>query len=1025
MNFCLSDLVPPLRWSDAAEIPALRDQSGLPEGWWRTLPMSRVLLELPPEALGELVAELAMNQWPAAALGDVLPALHVMDPEEADGPHTSMALDRVGSWPGLLALTSRELLDQPFIQARPVLLALFTAAFARFAAAAGRAAESGPEPTPDLPKRIRRGELHDDSPDPRAGVDSQRSALPRRIPQPVNPQPQTGHGLGFGRGRQEGGPLPTRKPRGSGRPSPLSGPAQPPGPPSRPSGLFEPPSERSAASLGPANPASNIPGLSRIPGLPPIPPIPGLDDAPELGSTSGGRSLFEPFRPQEPKEAPQEEQGRSPFASDAAPPAEPQGTTEAQPKDASDAEAGPAQTDLFTLVDSVFAELDDKSWAVAQNRLFTDSPGAVEELAKLFAVPPSEIEEIEADLRVQLKKWLVSDEARAYREHLAELQQRLGRAVPKEWLVQAEEWHSRELRSLEVPAWQFVLASLPNHRLVDGWVVEGDPAVLQEKTRRLIAGAERPPTLGKAVEMVASIGIHPDVAEEWLKSVPQLSIQLPQEANGASAPVPAGDGEERHDGTAVRDDAPTARRGADEGREPVDERRAEDGPVGVEAQGAPADAAAPEARGPVEAPAGTPDDRRAPDAPGADLLDAPADSPNRPDASPSNASGAADAAANPPADAEGGGTRLPDQEAPSDRSAQPPGDVIAAGPAGTEAPPAPTGPADAEPAGNTADVAAPPPGLPPADRGIPSPEEHVFPAQDALPPPPPPGPPGTPEGRPFANGVRFGQPAFPPPPAHASPPAQGQPIPPENSFVGGPALGEQVFSGRDTSAPSAPGMPGPAESGPIRTGAADSDPSAFPGPEAANASGATGDGTDQDDAARAKAFKPLKDVSLTRRCFRQPDGRWWLRVDITDDHLQGGECALPSGFAAYLGLSPGESRTVQSSAGEVTLTWQNRPAVRSLAPLLKEAAAKEGDHLFLTLSEDGMLRARHLPAAGPEVEPIERALHLVGYTAPGGTPEQASRVIATRIGMSGSAEQADILARLRERGDRDLLSLLA
>src|SRR5690606_8490433 len=161
MNFCLSDLVPPLRWSDAAEIPALRDQSGLPEGWWRTLPMSRVLLELPPEALGELVAELAMNQWPAAALGDVLPALHVMDPEEADGPHTSMALDRAGSWPGLLALTSRELLDQPFIQARPVLLALFTAAFNRFAATAGKAAES--TPAPELPKRIRRGELPEDT----------------------------------------------------------------------------------------------------------------------------------------------------------------------------------------------------------------------------------------------------------------------------------------------------------------------------------------------------------------------------------------------------------------------------------------------------------------------------------------------------------------------------------------------------------------------------------------------------------------------------------------------------------------------------------------------------------------------------------------------------------------------------------------------------------------------------------------------------------------------------------------------
>ena len=95
-----------------------------------------------------------------------------------------------------------------------------------------------------------------------------------------------------------------------------------------------------------------------------------------------------------------------------------------------------------------------------------------------------------------------------------------------------------------------------------------------------------------------------------------------------------------------------------------------------------------------------------------------------------------------------------------------------------------------------------------------------------------------------------------------------------------------------------------------------------------------------------------------------------------------------------------------------------------LRPLLEDVNAKEGGHLFLTLSEDGVLRARHLPAADPDAEPITRALLLVGYTAPGGTFDQASRVIAIRIGMPSSAEQSELLARLRERGDRDLLSLL-
>lgn len=173
-----------------------------------------------------------------------------------------------------------------------------------------------------------------------------------------------------------------------------------------------------------------------------------------------------------------------------------------------------------------------------------------------------------------------------------------------------------------------------------------------------------------------------------------------------------------------------------------------------------------------------------------------------------------------------------------------------------------------------------------------------------------------------------------------------------------------------------------------------------------------------------KPYQPLKDVSQTRRCFRQPDGRWWLRVDVTAEQLGGGECALPTGFAAYLGLSPGETRTVRSAAGELTMTWHGRPVLESVERLLVDVGAKEGGHLFLTLSDEGVLRARHLPVAAQGAEKITKALRLVGYTAPGGTRDQAARVIATRIGLTGPVALPDLLNRLRERGDRDLLALL-
>ncbi|MGW0196355.1 hypothetical protein ACWDX9_23410, partial [Nonomuraea sp. NPDC003201] len=147
MNFCLSDLVPPLRWSDATTITLLTGQPELPDAWWRSLPMPHVLAAIGPESLGELLTEIALEHWPAAAVGDVLPALYVLDPEEADEPAVAIALDRAGSWAGLLKLTSRELVDQPFIQARPVLNTLFSAVLVRLAHP--RAAEPAhPAPVP-------------------------------------------------------------------------------------------------------------------------------------------------------------------------------------------------------------------------------------------------------------------------------------------------------------------------------------------------------------------------------------------------------------------------------------------------------------------------------------------------------------------------------------------------------------------------------------------------------------------------------------------------------------------------------------------------------------------------------------------------------------------------------------------------------------------------------------------------------------------------------------------------------------
>ncbi|MCF6467462.1 hypothetical protein FAF44_03410 [Nonomuraea sp. MG754425] len=711
------------------------------------MPIPRVLAAIGPDSLGELLTEIALEHWPAAAVGDVLPALHVLDPEEADEPAVAIALDRAGSWAGLLSLTGRELVDQPFIQARPVLSTLFSAVLVRLAHPRGADAPAAPRPAASAASAA--------SAEPVVVAEPAAAVEPVVVAEPVEPvAPATP----VAPVAQE----PVERSRAADEPEPAAA-----GPEGEEAGAEEAPEPVAAQHAAEAaeEPAPHVEDepVVRI--------VHVLDE--EIEDVPAPQETGEPqadarFREEAPEEAAAEQQdaaavdndgpvtgadepeaaeraedavtpeaGSVPDSPEPVPaPADEPAVQEAQPLQAQPLQAQPLQAEshepesyepeiahgagdtdgprtedeleddepgagqepaaakeLPELIEAAFAGLDDKTWAVAQNRVFTDQPSAVDQLAKLFAVPAAEISATEGELRARLDRWLASDEAAPYRAHLEDLVKTLGPAAPKEELIGAADWHNREIRALEVPAWQFVLATLA------------------------------PP---------------------------------PQES---PPPLP--------------------------------------------------------------------------------------------------------------------------QRKPNKNQSQPPAELV---------------------------------------------------------------------------GSAFG-------------PAQTPP-----QF--------QAFT-----------------------------PTAPPAPQEANG--------EQD-----QPYQPLKDVSQTRCCFRQPDGRWWLRIDVTAEQLAGGEAALPTGFASYLGLSPGESRTVRSAAGELTMVWHGTPSLQSIERLLMDVGAREGGHLFLTLSDEGVLRARHLPVAAQGAEKITKALRLVGYTAPGGTRDQAARVIATRIGMSGPTPLPELLGKLRERGDRDLLELL-
>ncbi len=178
------------------------------------------------------------------------------------------------------------------------------------------------------------------------------------------------------------------------------------------------------------------------------------------------------------------------------------------------------------------------------------------------------------------------------------------------------------------------------------------------------------------------------------------------------------------------------------------------------------------------------------------------------------------------------------------------------------------------------------------------------------------------------------------------------------------------------------------------------------------------------DQEQAEPYQPRRDVSMTRRSFRSRDGRWWHRVDVNAEHLRGSGSPLPTGFAAHLGMAPGGQLTASTPSGEVVISWHNQPTMGSIRPVLADYNASEGDHVFLTVSDGGELLTRFLPAAAPGLPALNRALHLIGYTAPVASEAEGLRLVGARIGLPEGATREEVLSRVRERGDRDILGFL-
>ncbi|WP_283135557.1 sigma factor-like helix-turn-helix DNA-binding protein [Rhizohabitans arisaemae] len=178
-------------------------------------------------------------------------------------------------------------------------------------------------------------------------------------------------------------------------------------------------------------------------------------------------------------------------------------------------------TTLPEILDSAFYDIDERQRVIARSRTYGDERLTLDELAQRFDVTRERVRQLERDLREHVDTWLQGNTAAPVVTHLNRLREALGVAFPLDVLVAAAPWHTAELPSIGVPAWR-VVQSVLGYEPSDGWLVLGGAETLREKTRQLITDGPRP--IPEALELIAQIGIRPDVAERWLGSVPQIKI---------------------------------------------------------------------------------------------------------------------------------------------------------------------------------------------------------------------------------------------------------------------------------------------------------------------------------------------------------------------------------------------------------------------------------------------------------------------------------------------------------------------
>jgi hypothetical protein len=165
-----------------------------------------------------------------------------------------------------------------------------------------------------------------------------------------------------------------------------------------------------------------------------------------------------------------------------------------------------------------------------------------------------------------------------------------------------------------------------------------------------------------------------------------------------------------------------------------------------------------------------------------------------------------------------------------------------------------------------------------------------------------------------------------------------------------------------------------------------------------------------------------RSFSQTKNVYRLSDG-WAIRFKVTTEHLRGSGFPMPSSFAASIGLSQGEKRTLDTNTGQLTISWAtSQPSFGSVRKELVDLDASIDDEVVLEIHQD-RARLRKLGEFGDDIgTKIRMCLGFEGEGMP------TSAEVALAIGLAAESPWASSIHVLRDRGEtalaEDLISVV-